>query len=143
MHQIVKSMENIENLKKAMESGFKILTELGYLFNGIVVEFSKPLGEMYIASFQAKSLDREVQITFCPKVGLINTNILKLSNCFNFSDSGSVKVSKHKFENPKEISLESFNLYLKNTENTLKNSFANVVNGKVYSSDPFDWSPYK
>lgn len=136
-------MDIKQELTNAIETNLHALKKRGYIFMGVTTPSSQSIGEYFIVTLQAIELDRRLSIMYSPKNESAITNIEKLSNKFDFSDSGSVQITGISIDEFEGCFSEKFTGYLKELELRLMAEYADIINGLEYESDPFDWSAYR
>ena len=136
-------MDIKQELTSAAENNLHTLKERGYILMDVTTPSSQSIGEYYIITLQALDLDRRLSIMYSSKNESVIANIEKPSNKFDFSDAGSMQVKDISIAEFEGCFTEKLTGYLTALESRLMAEYADVINGLKYTSDPFDWSPYK
>lgn len=136
-------MQHQAELEAAIRPGMDFLLDLGYVFTGITQQHSHLLGEYYIAEYSATSLRRQLSLSYFPARDAMSVTIKSMDNYFDWSDAGHMQVDVPGFQTFSGDFVQKCAAFLETLQINLNENYLEVLQGKAYQNDAFDWSPYK
>jgi hypothetical protein len=141
-----------KDFSQAIQESMSFLIDYGYKFVGITCKFTDELlGAYLIATFESASANRLVEITYIPKnitpreVALTRVLQKRLGarDDFDYLSTHSMKIEGQKIIEFNGEYSERLSAYLNEIASILQNKYSDVLLGKEWRPDQFDWQGLK